>query len=328
MLYIFYTMSHFLFIWYATVLLREFLIDGGIEATLNVINVITFVLYVLLFIQFFIYATTGTVIFPREFGLRSNSIRIPLSAFGNLMIIYNYWKFRFSKNYSAFNIIQLALGIFLLFFVQQTRAYYIVVLGSILVMELVGKKTKYYVVKNLLIVLCLIAFIGFSSVWENFVDSLSVENETYGVATGARLLAIDYYWDAFLDNPLFAQGFIADVRYTNIMQGPFGIYNYSDVGFIGLLAQTGLFSIVLFIWPVVRWIKIIIRCKRNNIDYSLLLGLLFFSLSSMVSLSLFDSPRAILLPFLLAIFEFYYVQSINKIGDTKIGGVRRIERKI
>ena len=53
---------------------------------------------------------------------------------------------------------------------------------------------------------------------------------------------------------------------SQVAHGLLGTAFTSDVGFIGLLAETGLFSLVFFVIPIIRMIYVLVKTKEMPLD--------------------------------------------------------------
>ena len=146
------------------------------------------------------------------------------------------------------------------------------------------------------------------------MDSFSLK-ATRAYSTGARLYAIEYYWNYFLKHPVFGFGFASILKYPSIVQGD-GRAAISDVGIFGQLARYGIFVVLIYVFPLIRSIVIVFKARKNTKikDISFFITLSLFVLGTSVSLIAIDHFRMLLWPLYLSIIE--YVNYINKKNDT------------
>lgn len=308
------------FLWpvLAMVFMLAFVRSGNVEDTFKMINVLCFAWYIYLIIQSFIYAKTGSLLFSFQsyFGnsnvnTRNNALRVGLGAFGNIMVLYNFTRFycrREGEKLPSFNLVQFVLGLYCLITIQQTRAMILITSVCIAVAVLVyGTSVKQNILRAILIVAIGMFLYKSEAVYEFFA---TFSNENYKGSSIARAYAYKYYLSIFAKSPIFGYGFAAEASNSAITHGPLGIAYTSDVGFIGLLAETGIFSLIIYIWPVIRIIKIVfsIGFKRVAKTNTFLLVVVLYILLTSATLIITDMGRCLAFPFLIAVFEYYYCE--------------------
>ena len=173
--------------------------------------------------------------------------------------------------------------------------------------------------RNVLVVATVICVLLFSGVAGSFFSSMSVTDRTYGSGTAVRIAAVDYYWNAFLDNPFFASGFTSDDTYPKVQDGPRnpgdprGLFCYTDVGVVGLLAQFGLFTIPVYIWPLFYMGSVAWRIWKNRLfrkEYELFIGIFAYVIMTGQTLIITNASRIYLLPLILSMY--CYVDNVMK----------------
>ena len=184
--------------------------DKGPKKWINILNKLVFLWYLYVIIQSFYYKVTGNLLFDfrsyfgEELNLREENLRVGPGSFGNIMLLYNLVQVLgcSDKKISLFSVLQVLLGAYCLFFVQQTRvAILIIVICAVFILLFRGKTTFQKVIKPLIVLVCGIFLVTNDTVWE-FINSFSATGEQAG-STIARLYAWGYYFDQFLQNPLF-----------------------------------------------------------------------------------------------------------------------------
>ncbi len=125
-----------------------------------------------------------------------------------------------------------------------------------------------------------------------------------------------------MSNPIFANGFVGDENYYDIVHGASGVYYqtvlvryfYDDVGIVGQLALLGIFLIGIYIWPLVRIVKIAFRSCRNRTfsDGKYVMAIVCYLLCTTPTLIVLDAGRVIAFPIILATVE--YIDTKNLYG--------------
>lgn len=309
--------ANFLQLFLVPVYLVIFEIDGGYELFFGILNKISFVWFGIMIIQSTVYRLSGNLLF--DFASyysdavysRVYGIRIGLGMLGALMILYNFsllynQKLKTWKKF--FSVIEIVVGIYALIFIGQTRTSMIYVFSAIAVQILLGNKSTKTRLKEL--VLIMIAFLVLYQTDANIKlinDMTSIEVAENGASSTARIYGLQYFWETFVHNPLFGNGFVSSAKntpYFSIEHGSLGIAYYSDLGVIALLAETGLFSLAFFFIPIIKLIKrvsqIIKHRKFLNSDFVLSISVLFFLIISSVTLLVTDNGRDALFPIVFA----------------------------
>lgn len=225
----------------------------------KIINLVAFLWYMVIIIQTIYYSKYGLFLFDfwtyfqRYFNQGQYGLRISLHALGNIMVLYNlvnlYYKRGLIKFWHMMNFI---VGISALIFIQQTRALYVYLAICIMCIILKNKNKK--LISKITIMFFIIYVLIFTDFIPSFISSFSIYGDN-SISTEARIYSIQYYFMCFLRNPIFGNGLADGYEesvYAFIEHGPLGIAYYSDIGFIGLLANTGIFSLVILVWPIAR----------------------------------------------------------------------------
>ncbi len=301
--------SGYLLVVLAFPLLKMFIEQHGYSKMLYWLNRMVFVYYVIILFQSFIYSISGVFFMTLDEYTRNDTIRIVLGSLGDWMILYNFdnWFCKRNNEKRWFSFIQTILGFFCLLLVQQTRAFTLTIFICIGVIVFMNSTSPKKTFRNLLLILIAIIALKYSGVLDSFVNTFTGDNEQYTGSSIARLGAVNYYWSAFLSNPLFGQGIIANTAYISIEHGPFRIYNYSDVGCVGLLAQIGIFIIPIYLWPLLRWGRIAIGIamkKEYRKEWGFVVTMYAYLLCTTPTLIITNVERIFLFPFYFAIYEY------------------------
>lgn len=306
----------FLCIVYIIPFLVIFIRDKGINSFFKVLNVMSLIWCLILIYQSNIYRQTGKVLFDlstyfynsagTDIRILNGNIRIGIYSFGNILFLYN-----FDRVYSGilknkekiFTLVCLIAGGYCIIFIQQTRLYIIIIAVCIAVIILSKKGNWKNQFLKVIFLIAVTAFIIYSPYVLQLIESFSVTGNGRW-STNARLYAISYYLKCIANNPIFGNGFTSDTLYYSLAHGN-GLAQYSDVGFLGLFAETGLFSIYFYIVPLGRIISNLryVKKKRGNIT-SFDKALFVFLLGTSATLIMTDQPRIISFAFIIAFYEF------------------------
>jgi len=288
------------------------------EGILKGLTIIVLVVYVVTILNGLYFNMKGTFLFEgfaNADWLRDGKIRISTGAFGGIIPVYSVyklWNTRSKREKTTYAVL-VALTIIYILVVGQSRVFLLSIGCSILTLIYVGDGTKK---KKLIFGLLLIigmAVLLFSKSISMFLNSFSASG-IYGGSTIARLAAWKYYLSQFVHNPLTAIGFAGDENYEELVHGASGIYYqtvlvkyyYEDCGFIGLLAKTGIFAFPIYIWPLLRYIKMSIHYLKGKVIVpgAFIISLTMFLLVTTPTMDIFSSSRVIAWPFILSLCEY------------------------
>lgn len=315
-----YTLKGFGYYYYVliAILLLVYMIKKNSDRDIYLfLEVCAIIWYVLVIAQKYLYESNGTIIINSYFDyfcggfvpLRNNMIRVSLRWFGNLMLIYNFYKFYVDNNkHRLLYLGVFILGIYDVFVIQQTRLYTLCDLVCIFFIVLFKRNNKFEIFRKPILIIITIVFAFETGIISTFFDSFS-STGTYSNSTLARNYAMIYYWEYFLSHPIFGMGFTSSTYYPTIVRGVAGTASMDDVGIIGQFARLGLFVIPIYIVLFIRFFKILRLMKKNNqYDNEFIWYCAFFLqlVITSLSLSMLDKQRIMLYPLSIALFEFQY----------------------
>ncbi|EGW37825.1 O-antigen ligase family protein [Desulfosporosinus sp. OT] len=306
---------HYYLVILALVFVAVFSYKNGEEKISKALNLYSFAWYILVFTQSMLYAYKGIVFFGGidlswTGFLSTNLLRISLISIPNFMIVYNF-SVILEKKGKSLNYIQFALGMFCLLAIQQTRAYDVVIIASCIIMYTFKSRNPVRVLRNVLIAcVVLIAILNTNYAQELLRSFINDSSNVKMSSNLARLYAYPYYWSCFLNNPLVGSGFAAPERYSYITNGPLGIASYSDTGIVGIIAQLGIFGLMIYGTYIIRMIYIVVMMqKKNALQYNTFcLGILCYCVATSVSLINMSVAVILLFPICIAYMEFRYYQ--------------------
>ena len=324
--------SYYLYAFLAVPIIYIYAEEGGYESLFGMLNVIAIIMYIITSINGFTFIKTGHLLIDNSSqdiiagGLvRDGKVRLSSGALGFFMMIYNFYKLYSMRNVKIkkkmMSIVSLVLGFLSIYFTGNSRLMLLTLLSSLGVLVMLGDGSRK---KKMIAAAAIIACIGFlfgSGVVGKFLDSFSSTGDLGGSSV-ARIGALQYYWSRFVSNPIFANGFVGDENYYDIVHGASGVYYqtvlvryfYDDVGIVGQLALLGIFLIGIYIWPLVRIVKIAFRSCRNRTfsDGKYVMAIVCYLLCTTPTLIVLDAGRVIAFPIILATVE--YIDTKNLYG--------------
>ena len=289
--------------------------DNGTEEFWKRVNIIMFVWYSWLVVEYIAYQRSGIILSRaimesvRGVNIRNDAIRLEMKAVAHITIIYNFDQFynQSDKRNKIWNLLMVLYGIAVMVVIEQTRGYFIAVFGAVAVLIMCyNKKTIKFFISGL-IVLLVVGVMFKTQLISSFLDVLFSTKESG--ATGAtglvRLRGMTAFWNQFINNPLFGYGFqeTGDFATTNG-----GIFYFNDNGFLGIVGQIGIWAFVIYSVMIFRF-GYVVKKMFNSKDYehgTLLLGLYIYLLLTSISLICYWNTTCFLCPVLWALFEVGY----------------------
>lgn len=301
----------------------DFFVNGNLEKDMRILNYLAFIYSFLCLLQSVLYANFEYIFFnefnPEWVGfLNTNMVRVSLLGLPNFMFVYNFSKF-ISKKSDFFEKLNMILGIVCIIFVQQTRGFIIAIAICVIGMLLFQGYNLTKSICNILLIALLVVIIVNSSFFSDFISSFD-SNSIKAGSSAAREYANEYYLDRFLENPLFANGFASSTKYSSIIHGSLGIAYYGDVGFMGLLAQTGVFAFMIFGVMIIRQIYVCIKLYKEKVLSSniFVLGILLYCIGTSVSLIVISNIYVIIWAMCIAYVEYqYYLVKSKKVTESE-----------
>ena len=287
------------------------------EMIWKMLNLVYIIWTVLSLLQIFLYESAGLVImegFTNRWGnieYRNGNMRLLHGmCFYNIMVLFNYFKMLESSDIKKGRLkhgIFFLLGLYIVLFVEQSRAMSIVMLVCIISMLIYRRLTAKGLVTNFIAIALLI--IG--SIATNYLGNLIASITSASINNSMRGYAVQYYLGTLLNNPLFGIGFTND---RTLLHGSLGMAYIDDVGIFGQMARMGLCALILLVPLLVRLYSIQKKMRINNSHRSDLVFLLFmYTLLTSGSLIIFDPQRIALLPIILATSEVEYSRFLQEL---------------
>lgn len=322
--------SYYLYAFLAVPILYIYAVEGGYEGLFRLFNIIAIGMYIVTIINGLSYMRTGRLLSYSSLDLsgeliRDGKVRLSSGALGFLMIIYNVYKLyclrRSERKKIWVPVISVILGFLSIYFTGNSRVMLMTLFASVGVLIFLGDGSEKKKLVTIVAVIAGIVILFGCGVIEKMLSSFSSTGELGGSSI-ARIGAYKYYWDRFINNPLFANGFVGDEKYYDIVHGTSGIYYqtvyvrffYDDVGIVGQLAILGIFILGIYIWPLFRIIKIGIRTCKNYLysNGKLVMALACYLVCTTPTLIVLDAGRVIAFPIILATTEFIYTTYLER----------------
>lgn len=309
---------------FVSVIVILYLESGGtVGRLLSIVNAFSFLWYLLVIMQVIYYKNNGAFFLDygtymkQYFNQGKYGLRIGMHVFGNIAILYNLVNIRYTKRFiKIWHFINFILGLYCFIFIQQTRSLFFYIFFCIAVYIFVSpdKSAKTRILQFTAMVFALYV-VAFTNIINSYIESFSLQGDN-AFSTSTRLYAVQYYISCFLKNPFVGNG-LADggkeSYYYSVEHGSAGIAYYSDVGLIGVLANLGLVTIVVYIIPMVRMIKIWIRTHKfmeTRMEIFSLLTLVYFVITA-ITYSLVIGRNSLLFAIAIGLFEYVNVKYRN-----------------
>ena len=291
---------------------------GEIDRFLDVIVEMSIILCVLTLFAGFIYNTTGRIllsgIVDDYIQFRHGNIRMSTSTVNNIAVIiicsrlfFDICNFRKRILY----VFLLLLELFINQYVYMSRSFLIIYAGVIVSVYMAS--TRNDKLKRLVLVsICVFIGAQFIDIL-GFLESFSINSVTgYGGSTLNRINAIVYFSDIIKNNPLFGMGYIRNsiTNLRHILHGPYDIYYVTDLGFYGLIAESGIIGGVIYLLIFKIVFKTFLQLKKKKkmvrkLDYSMMVGILTFVVLSSIN-EIQTNPRfSLSLPIIISLSLFY-----------------------
>lgn len=290
--------------------------DGKSDWIFHAIEITAF-LYLIIVICQYVLSDSGIILMKSYYamntvGVRNGSVRIPIDYLLNILAIYEFDRVINKKNNNSTamlkHIVLLILLVFVIVFIQKTRALTAAVACGCLITLLFSKKNIKRFIRIVIIIVSFILLLISTDIVNNIISSFDGSLSEYSFSSTNRIGALAYFWTSFINNPIFGNGFISDATkvYQSILKGPLGSYYLTDVGVIGLLAEMGMFGVLVFSTTITFFINCLRKIHANKCDFefSYLYGFFVFFLVTSLSLIITDGYRIFSLPILICLFAY------------------------
>ena len=295
----------------------------GDDHLLKLFNSIAVLWYGILIVQSVVYLFSRRILLTTPWlSTRFNGfMRINLYDYGSVMILYNFCKlysFSSSRIKKIVHFIFFIMGLFSLIFVGQTRGFYVSILGCLLIIILYsGRNQHNRFVRNMFLISIGVLIVLSSGMIPSVFSSFDLVGE-HGMSTSYRMYGYNYYWNYFLNHPIFGMGFAFGGNYPSIVRGPMGWAASTDVGFVGQLGKIGIFIVPIYVGMCSRLLYIIVKMRNiiSRNEWVLYLSMFFYVILTSFSLIVLDYDRCLFYSSIIALFEYkYYSCNLKKEED-------------
>lgn len=275
---------------------------------LKTIEVIALILSIILLLQKYKYDTNNDIFLkinlPLNFTGRFYNVSEGIIRIAVIISAYQI----ISKNIRLLSLITLVFCALSIFLVDQSRIYLLSVIIGIFVM--ISMNIVYSNKKSNVMIYVLLVAIGLFLIYSLYTSLTTTLNNFNDGSNYARRDAVTYYLSVIKDHLWTGLGlYVPNIgeAYSDFIKGPLGIYNYSDIGILGILASLGLGAVIWYIWCLIK--GLILSLKAS--DKVLCLGLISEMFISMFTMTYFDSSRQCSLMLVLALLSInsYAIQN-------------------
>ena len=281
---------------------------GGIHRFLDIFDGLTLVWTLLALLQVKLYPRVILRDYLSTFlQYRGGMLRIR-NYYGNFAVVHAFYQLYAGRDRPWKKLYYLAiwgLGMVMALAIQQTRIYTVALALCMLLIVMLdrtdrqSKRTR----KVLIAALGLLAVMA-TGVVEKLIGSFSLTGSAGG-GTRARLYAVDYYWNSFLQRFPFGFAFANESHYGAMIHGR-GTAYLDDVGVLGQLMRLGVFVIPVYGWLMGRFARVTLRLRRRGRreDYAFMAAVFAYAAITSATLIFLDPQRILLYPVFIALFEY------------------------
>lgn len=299
---------------------------SNFDKILNIMEYVTIILGALLLTQAFIYDRTHhiflnftisdwyTIYHPNAKG-RFYTVA---EGFVKCMSLISFYKIldKVNGEKEFIHYLSLVMSILMIVFVDQSRIYLITELICVLIMYFIIDIRKLTLEKVLGFISIL--FIVMIIVIRKIFTIIGTIGDLSDGSYYARTDAISYYAHTLTGfQKILGLGIVIPSEGTmgfSLIKGPLGIYNYDDIGLMGIFASLGIVGVV---WYIYIMSKNFALSKKVNDLYlrGLSFGLTYLMVFSAFTLSYLDKERIMALLLTMVIIDHAYYESSKKQGE-------------
>ena len=286
---------------------------GYYEFFLNTIVIIGVGYAIFMIYSKLVYISTGKYVFDTTVQFiqkRSGELRLARPAdfisFATILSFSCATKSHSEKKRKCYFLFT-AVMFFAIVYVTQTRIYELAILVSCVFGYLWNENNRSKKLWIFAVIVC--SGVAMIPTILSFFGSFTRAEDAAG--TLLRFSGYGYYLKRMFNNGVIGLGFTSLPIYSNVLSGPYLMYNLSDTGYVGFIGVFGLLGIIflaLLIYKLyINWMNV--DCKRYPENKILTIFVMITSISVIFN----DPQRAFMLPIYLAIFEYTYMTSCNRV---------------
>lgn len=250
-----------------------------------------------------------------EYWIRDGRLRVMPSCFVFILAPLSIYLFTASKSLwrKILSAISLAMTVFFIFYVWQSRACTLLVVGEIAIMLLfcmMSKKTA--LIRWGICALGAIAFVMAGGITK-LLTMFSAEDVTQYVGENkGHYYAYAAFFKQYLQSPIFGNGFTETLADWNVPDRAGRAQWMCDAGIIYSLVPMGIMIVIFYVIVIVHGIKFYIKNRKTDERAVLALALVLGVLGALIWQDSFFTPYAFSVPFLLAFIEFIMFDKVQK----------------
>lgn len=311
------------YVWIILVWPIMYLFSTSVEAEhfFDTIKRVVVIAMIIMFCHAFFYNSFSIEIFSisfyKPYGSRNGRLRIwDLSSFEGFAVIWAFFEILRRKRVLA-NIIYIVIILGTMIYVEQARMMLICIILAVASMYISNSgKQGYSLLLKIVLIISTVSVFLFGDIIGRLFESFSLTGN-YAGSTRIRLAEWSYALELYFAHPINGMGLIFnDVRDQYINYRASSHFAYSDIGIIGLLAQIGSWTYIIYCVPICRFLYITIREKSKSVYYVFMLGLIIYLLATSGSILVLNNVRCMLWPICFCTFL---------IGRTRAGSLYTVK---
>ena len=299
--------KHYVFVLLAIPLTYVFYVNDDYKKFMNNVLILVTIALGLVLLHAILYNSYGIEllnvgIYTRKLTRNGRMRMWDLSSLEGMAIIYGLYRFMCDKRKNILYLIQAIICVFSLIYVEQTRMMMIALAASILFLVVKTiKETEEIVAKGIIIVM--LCALGGILIVPKLIDSFNK-----GISISYRLIEMQFTYRLLQSRGIFGMGLInVSMQKYLYYRGIYSNISLDDIGIIGYTAQAGIWSIGIYLFPMIRMAWILFHGEKN--DFKVFLWSIYiYLLVTSATLLVIDSQRILMWPFCLALFEFYNIK--------------------
>jgi len=302
-------LSYFIFSWYLKKTKKFFQFK-------YVFVVFSLILSSLFDIQYILYSK-NIIFLNIPLNVRFETLRInSTTIIPNLGVIIAFTNLLNSRTKGFAKLICFAnvvIGFIYIVFVGKVRIALLIEIICLLVFVILKYRKKLIKLTYVLLFLGVVVIIfSSSSIINQYSSSVNSDDTSYTI----RQDEISYYLKQANENPIMGIGIIVPTEGDEtfyILRGIQGIYYANDVGIFGVLQTFGLCGLLWYLMLLVKMLSMIFKITRLRKfdEYLEFVPIFIYILLTSVTLIILDDQRNFMLPIIMAMMEYMYVQSIG-----------------
>lgn len=234
----------------------------------------------------------------RLYGYNDGLIRVSIIMSGFELVRNN-----FKVKNNLMHYINVIVCMIAIVYVDQGRVYLLIEILALIFMYIAYNGFHFRISAKRIFIALLILILAFVLARENIFSIVASLFDSNDGSSYARMGATSYYFSNWSDWLFTGLGIVIPDSGSSVyatIKGGLGIYNYDDIGILGIFASLGIFG---FIWYLYITVKLWMNGRKRNSYFALNFGLLMVFLLSIPTQSYLDRGRLVSLLLTLVIVE-------------------------